>query len=200
MVAVSCKIERTPSKEDIAANSNTFDPAKAVTDIWQSQVVPFLDVNAKDFKTVRALELQDIVLAGEQFGHKDRTGNAPWTFIVRLEGLIISANTESRASTIDVDHDGDAIADAVVQIGPAIRGTALRDSLDFVSFNDFKNQIEYAQFGKAFNNHIKNSFLNTLERESLVGASVKLIGSYQHKKAADLPIVTPASLTVMVLK
>ena len=31
-----------------------------------------------------------------------------------------------------------------VQIGPAIRGTALRDTLDFVDFNDFTNQIDFA--------------------------------------------------------
>ena len=40
-----------------------------------------------------------------------------------------------------------------MQIGPAMRGTALRDALDFVSFNDFNNQIDYAQFGKAFNSY-----------------------------------------------
>ena len=52
---------------------------------------------------------------------------------------------------------------------PAMRGTALRDSLDFVSFNDFKNQIDYAQFGKAFNQYAVRTVLSDLPRESLVG-------------------------------
>ena len=30
------------------------------------------------------------------------------------------------------------------------KGTAIRDSLDFVSVNQFKNQIQWAEFGKAF--------------------------------------------------
>ena len=33
-----------------------------------------------------------------------------------------------------------------VQIGPAMRGTAIRDALDFVSFNDFTNQIDFARY------------------------------------------------------
>ena len=53
-----------------------------------------------------------------------------------------------------------------------MRGTALRDSLDFVSFNDFKNQIDYAQFGKAFNQYAVRTVLSDLPRDSLVGRSV----------------------------
>ena len=32
----------------------------------------------------------------------------------------------------------------MLQIGPAINGTALRDATGLVDFNDFLNQIEYA--------------------------------------------------------
>ena len=78
---------------------------------------------------------------------------------MRVEGKIVAANTQSRAATIDVDVDGDGKADARVQIGPAMRGTALRDSLDFVQFNEFTNQIDFAQFGKAFNAYADKTVL-----------------------------------------
>ena len=32
----------------------------------------------------------------------------------------------------------------VLQIGPVIFGTALRDALPFIAFGDFVNQIDYA--------------------------------------------------------
>ena len=89
--------------------------------------------------------------AGRKFGYRAKEGSEPWTYIVKMSGRIVSAETASRAGTISVDTDGDGKVAAIVQIGPAMRGTALRDSLDFVSFNDFRNQIDYAQFGKAFN-------------------------------------------------
>ena len=73
----------------------------------------------------------------------------------RLEGKIVASNTQSRAATIDVDVDGDGKADLRAQIGPAMRGTALRDALDFVDFNSFKNQIDFAQFGKSFNTYVE---------------------------------------------
>lgn len=190
---VSCKIERTLTEKERAKKEVSFDPAKAVNDIWESKVIPYLTKKAVSMASVRDLENSDLTAAGEQFGHRDKNGNSPWTFVVELEGQIVAANTESRAATIDVDYDGDGRADAQVQIGPAIRGTALRDSLDFISFNDFTNQIEYAQFGKAFNKRVKASILNDIDNKSLLGATVKLIGCYQHKNAAKLPLITPAT-------
>lgn len=193
----SCKIKKTPSKEELAAASNKFDPDQMVEEIWSPKLIPYLKDKAGEFSDVRRAELADQNVAGEQFGHKQKAGNAPWTYMVHMEGIIISANTESRASTIDIDNNSDGVADASVQIGPAIRGTSLRDSLNFISFNDFTNQIEYAQFGKAFNNYAKKSFLNDFPRDELAGRSVKLLGTYQHKSSSKLPVITPAELSVL---
>ena len=40
---------------------------------------------------------------------------------------------------------------AAIQIGPVLRGTALRDALDFVRFTDFVNQLEFAGVANALN-------------------------------------------------
>ena len=56
-----------------------------------------------------------------------------------------------------------------MQIGPAMRGTAIRDALDFVSFGDFTNQIDFARFGKAFNTYVNRNTLENLPREDLIG-------------------------------
>jgi predicted lipoprotein len=92
--------------------------------------------------------------------------------------------------------DGDGKADAKVQIGPALRGTALRDSLDFVNFNEFKNQIEWAQFGKAFNEKVNASLLQALPRDGLTGKTVKVTGAFPMPPSGQLPLVTPATLTM----
>ena len=76
-----------------------------------------------------------------------------------------------------------------VQIGPAMRGTALRDALDFVDFNAFKNQIDFAQFGKSFNTYANTTVLSKLPREGARRqdrqAARRLCAGLGHGPAAD---------------
>ena len=83
-----------------------------------------------------------------------------------------------------------------MQIGPAMRGTALRDALDFVSFNDFKNQIDYAQFGKAFNQHVLRTALAQLPKQALVGRKVTALGAFTLDADGQPPLVAPAQLAL----
>ncbi|TJW98177.1 MAG: DUF2291 family protein [Mesorhizobium sp.] len=191
----ACKILPTPSAED-GGNAPAFNADKMVGDIWAEKVVPYVRQKAGSFPEVHALAKADPAAAGAKFGNPKKQANSPWTFAVRLEGKIVAANTQSRAATMDVDADGDGKADARVQIGPAMRGTALRDSLDFIQFNDFTNQIDFAQFGKAFNIHADKTVLSKLPREALEGRSVRVVGAYVMGSGQDLPLVTPAEAEV----
>jgi predicted lipoprotein len=134
--------------------------------------------------------------AAEKYGHKEKQGNAPWTFAARIDGVIVGEETKSRAAYVDVDVDGDSKADVRVSIGPAIRGTALRDSLKFVNFNEFKNQIEWAQYGKSFNTHVNGALLEKLSRDGLTGKTIKATGAYPLPAKGQLPQFVPATITV----
>ena len=194
-VLSGCKIIKTPTAEDLAAAA--FDPARQISEMWDDTALPYLDSKAGPLAEVAALAASDPEAAGARFGNPAKQANSPWTFATSVDGTIVAAETESRAATIDVDVDGDGIADARVQIGPAIRGSALRDSFDFVNFNDYKNQIEWAQFGKALNQHVNDNTLAALPREGLVGRTVSVVGAYaMPSSAAELPLVTPARISV----
>ncbi|TGT41155.1 DUF2291 family protein [Mesorhizobium sp. M8A.F.Ca.ET.165.01.1.1] len=190
-----CKILPTP----MARSKNSapaFNPDKMVEDIWASKVIPYLVQKAGPLAEVQALAKTDPAAAGAKYGNPRKQTNSPWTFAVRVEGKIIAANTQSRAGTMDIDVDGDGKADARVQIGPAMRGTALRDSLDFVQFNDFTNQIDFAQFGKAFNAYADKTVLSKLPREALEGRTAKVLGAYTIEGGQELPLVTPAEAEI----
>jgi predicted lipoprotein len=194
-----CIIVKTTNKTVEAAgdsDSGGFDPAKMVDAIWDSKVVPYLSAKAGPLAEVVALARAHPDEAGKKFGFRAKEGSEPWTYVVKIDGRILSAETASRAGTITVDDKGDGKAVAVVQIGPVMRGTALRDSLDFVSFNDFKNQIDYAQFGKAFNQRVERTTLSKLPRESLVGRHVAGIGAFTLDSGDSLPLVAPAELEI----
>lgn len=190
----ACKILPTPSGD--SGSAAAFNPDKMVEEIWAAKVVPYLQQKAGPFAEVHALAKTDPAPAGAKYGNPNKQANSPWTFAVRVEGKIIAANTASRAATMDIDVDGDGKADARVQIGPAMRGTALRDSLDFIQFNDFTNQIDFAQFGKAFNAYAVKAVLAKLPRDALEGRTAKVLGAYTLESGQDLPLVTPAEAEI----
>lgn len=190
-----CKFVKTEDEQKQAA-AGAFNPDKLVADIWDSQVVPYLEGRAGAFEEVSALAASDLSAAAGKYGHKEKQGNAPWTFAAKVDGVIVAEETKSRAAYVDVDVDGDKKADVRVSIGPAIRGTAIRDSLDFVNFNAFKNQIEWAQYGKSFNTHVNGLLLEKLPREGLTGKTIKAIGAYPLPAKGQLPQFVPVTITV----
>ncbi|WP_395674944.1 DUF2291 family protein [Inquilinus sp.] len=169
-----------------------FDPEKTVEEIWQPKLLPYLKAKAGPFAEVRALAPDE---AGKRFGYR-AVDSMPWTVAATVQGRITAADTGTRAATIEVDADGDGTADLTVQIGPVFKGTALRDSIDFISFNSFANQIEYAKFGKALNAHIYNATLAALPRDKLVGRTVMLLGVFTLDDPKAKPLVTPAELSL----
>jgi predicted lipoprotein len=194
LVLSGCKILPTPKGE--AGGAATFDPDKMVGEMWATKVIPYLEQKAGPFAEVSALAKSDPAAAGAKYGNPKKQANSPWTYAVRLEGTIVASNTQSRNGRIDVDIDGDAKADVRVQIGPAIQGTAIRDTLDFVNFNDFTNQIDFAQFGKALNSYADGTVLSKLPRDELEGRSAKALGAYAVGGGSDLPVVTPAQVEI----
>ncbi len=193
----ACKIVATPAPHPVGsedASESGFDPNAMVSKIWDSKVIPYLTARASALPDVVAAMRTNPDEAGRKFGYRAKEGHVPWTFPVRFEGKILAADIASRAATISIDTKGDGKLAAIIQIGPAVRGTALRDSLDFVSFNDFKNQIDYAKFGKAFNQYIVRTALSDLPRESPIGRSVVGVGAFTLEPGDQPPLVTPAQL------
>jgi predicted lipoprotein len=182
------------SAQQRAGGAAAFDPDSMVASMWASKFVPYFERKAGPFVEVRDLAAKSVDEAGAKFGYRPKSGDVPWTLMVRLDGVIVTADIESRAATIGVDATGGGKADAIVQIGPALRGTAIRDALDFVSLNDFTNQIDFARFGKAFNIYVNRELLEKLPRDSLVGRKVTVVGAYSFSSSAETPLVSPVEI------
>ncbi|HEY9214415.1 MAG TPA: DUF2291 domain-containing protein [Ancylobacter sp.] len=204
LVLPACKLvknedlAKTRAENGSGANAGlaAFDPDKMARAMWGAKIVPYLEAKSGPFTEVRTLITKSPDEAGKRFGYREKPEGMPWTIATRLDGRIVAANTTSRAATVDVDVDGDGVADAVVQIGPVIRGTALRDGLDFVSFNAFTNQIDYAQFAKSLNTLMAATTLAKLPRADLAGRKISVVGVFALDKLGDKPLVTPAVATL----
>lgn len=203
MMAASCTI--VPDKEqenaekgelDIYFVNDAFKPDVYVEKIWEDKVVPYFKEKCLPIGDVIPTWKDDQTAAGKKFGYREKAEGSPWNFRVKGAGKIIAANTESRASTVDVDLDDDGKADMVMQIGPVIKDTGIRDSCEFISFTDFTNQLEFARLSNAFNKKVNKAVLQSLDRENLVGKSVEFYGVFTQLQDSDLIRVTPVVLDV----
>ena len=201
ILLAACRFIPTDQVSAIGAAGGTNgaaarDPDQMVASMWAAKVVPYFEKKAGPFLAVRDLAAKAPDEAGAKYGYRAKSEDTPWTLTVRIEGTIVGADLESRAATIGVDASGQGKTEATVQIGPAMRGTAIRDALDFVSFNDFTNQIDFARFGKSFNTYVNHNTLEKLPRNDLVGRKVTLIGAYALDSSGEPPLVTPVEITI----
>lgn len=207
LLAAGCRIEHRAAADAAPTggqapppggqfSNQAFDPKAQVADIWASKVLPALQSRAGEFNALRTAMKADLDAAGAEHGHRERGEGAPWNFVTRLKGRIVGGDTTLSAAKIEVDTDGDGQADAQVQIGPIIRGTALRDSLPFISFTAYTNQVEFAQLANAFNDHAAALALKDLPRDKLVGRNVELLGVFTTDDATQVPVILPVQLTL----
>jgi len=159
-------------------------------------VVPYMVERASEISTVLNILKEDLDKAGEKYGIREYEIGTPWKFIVKGQGKVISVNTESRNGTISIDLPSyDHQAELEIQIGPVFRGNLIRDSLDFISFGDFKNQIEFSKFGSALNDKVKEQVLSSFNFEELTGSEVNFIGVFT-VETADI-LLTPVKFEVI---
>jgi predicted lipoprotein len=176
------------------ADAKGFSAEEYAADIWQSQALPHFAAAAKPLGQVLSAVRADLANAGATLGYRPATEGSPWTFIVTGTGVVSAKNTQSRAATLTVALDGAVPpAEFSIQIGPVIRGNAIRDALPFVSFKDFTNQLEFADVGKA---------LTALALEAISddasaiepGGRITFTGAMSLNGTGDRVVVTPVSL------
>lgn len=187
---------KTSGQLEIFFDSSDFNADKVVADVWSPKVEPFMRDKAHPFAEVQVALAKDAKSAGPEYGYSENPTQNPYSFIVKLDGNVVDANTKSRAAYIEVDTNGDGKGDVKVQLGPVIRGTALRDVLPFIPFSAFKNQIEYANVGRALNAQVYDSKLSKLDRENLVGKQVSVTGAFVTPNAGAEILITPSNVTI----
>lgn len=82
-----------------------------------------------------------------------------------------------------------------LQTGPVLTGTELRDATGEIQFGDFTNQIEYQNAGSALNQTLKTTLLDKLDRDTLSGKEVEVVGVFRLLTPGNW-LVTPVSLEV----
>jgi predicted lipoprotein len=162
-----------------AVSSGPFDAHAYVAEMWEARALPAFTAKAVPFTA---------------FAHTHTSSATP----VSASGVVLDVDTTSRVGIARVATTPGGHADLRLLVGPVLRGTALRDALDFVQFTDFTNQIQFASVADALNDRVLSTALKDVSPLSLPGRRVEILGvAWRDPGAPDaLPLVIPVRLTV----
>jgi predicted lipoprotein len=96
---------------------------------------------------------------------------------VKGTGVVDGVDRQSRAGVMRVRVTGPKPAKAAIQIGPVIRGTALRDASSFIRFSDFTNQFDYAGAANALNDYALRTVIAPFPFDTLQGRTIVFTGA-----------------------
>jgi predicted lipoprotein len=127
------------------------------------------------------------------------TGPPPKAQFVKGVGMVSAIDRQSRVGVLRVQivNGGPAVA---IQIGPVIRGTALRDASSFIQFSSFTNQFDYAGAANALNDYALKNVIAPVPVDALQGRVVSFVGAVSSSpRREDGAIdVVPVRLAVSV--
>ncbi|MFK8034244.1 MAG: DUF2291 family protein [Hyphomicrobiales bacterium] len=192
-----CKIVKNPDPNSaFETEANLTDQARMAAyarEIWEPKVLPAITKKLVSITDLRAAIVQDEAAAGLAHGLRPEGEANPWNFAVSGTGVIIEAKTQSRAAKLQVDTDADGEADVIVQLGPVIRGTAIRDAMPFLIFTDFRDQIEFAKLSGGLNAMAHERVI--LPAGDVVGQTVSFEGVFAYKNVTKMPEIVPTLLS-----
>jgi predicted lipoprotein len=171
-----------------------FSATAYVGSIWDSQVLPTVQAKATDLQTLLTALKADPEAAKQQYGHHE--GQRPYNFLVKGEAKVLAVDTSTRSGSLKIDlAPGDGQQDAAIQLGPVIRGTSLRDALPFIQFNQFTNQLEYADVSNQLNDRVAKDVIGKLDLPSLQGKTIEFQGAFTFSQGGTV-LITPVKLQV----
>ena len=183
---------RIVSQQELADLKSPPNPHMTSIDkTWQDQIVPQVVARARPvaelMTTLRAAK--DFDSACKTLGYRAQDEN-PCVFYVKVEGNISKIDSASRSGKMTIqDLSG---SNVVVQIGPTLRGTLLRDGYQGASYQDFNDQVLFGEYGRAINEHAVNMIQAAQVK---TGETTQVYGVFSAWDIPQtIPDITPAKI------
>jgi len=191
LVLGGCKIVPLDASGRPITNSGAFDPVAYVDSIWDSSVLPAFREKSVDLATLLQALADDPAAAKAQFGRQVASGSA-FDFMVKGRARVVGVASGNMAIALD-NYEGPV--EVAVRLGPAFTGTEIRDSLDFIRFNDFKNVLEYADVSSQLNARVRTSVVDKVDKDTIVGKRIDFYGAFALKNPNSI-VVVPVILDI----
>lgn len=173
-----------------------FNAGDNVAEIWDLAAVPELTGKAVDLSTFLTEANGDLKSLADKYGKYSMGTSGELSYTVKTVATVTEVNTEKKAGYMVFTIDGySGPITTELQIGPVFKGSAVRDSLNIIKFEDYKNQVDYAAVSQSIHEIIKSKILDQIDLSSLVGKQIEFTGCFTVDKE-DLILITPVVLTV----
>jgi predicted lipoprotein len=176
-------------KEATEAAPGTFSPQSYAQEKFSSEIAPDIIKRATELAVVQKAIAADPVAAAKKYGVV--SGSSPAVYSVKFTGTAgePGANGQMPVTVPGMPSD----IKVLLQTGPAINGTAVRDATGKVQFSQFKNQIDYQNVGAELNKQVKDQVLANVDPASLAGKKVAAVGAFSLINPSAY-IITPVQI------
>lgn len=171
----------------------SFDPPTYAAKVWKDDV-PKAIAAAVPAATLFPQLASDPKAAQTSHGHSQGNGS-PWSYVVSGEAVVASVDTSGPSALLVLDQDWAPGTTVSIQVGPAMLGTAVRDSLGTIDFSTFVNQIDFADVATELNKLVKQEVVADLDPAALTGKKVSFVGSFAYSDPKNV-VITPLQLKV----
>jgi predicted lipoprotein len=171
-----------------------FSAAEYVDERWESLIIPYARENAVPLEQLIQGLRSDQEVTAERYGVRE--GTNAFNFLVSGTGTVREVDTSSLMGLLHLELPSIPNAPTIsIQIGPVIRGTALRDAVPFIDFDQFTNQIEFANVSNELHKRVREDVLSNFKRDEAVGKTVTFWGAFTLETLDNIRI-TPVILEV----
>lgn len=205
-----CKVIKI-GEESKYTGASSFDASTAGEQLWEEQVEKEYPNKAVDLAVLLNdsqgdLMSEDVISAhgGKDLTTTSSAANNSVVYCVKGTGTVTSVDAKavddsaSSKGYITVQLD-DYSGSAVVRIavGPVVSSTSLRDYLDGVSLNDFKDTTEWSNVSKSLNELMLSEVIDKADIAHIGGKTVSFVGCFttnpSDANAIDISVVTLSS-------
>ena len=166
-----------------------------LADYWQSVMVPEIYERRVDLVTlVTEAQASGWEGVGAIYGEIRGEIGASYNFLVHGTAIVAETNTESRNGFIVLNFDGVEGYEVRISIGPAFSGSAIRDSIRFIDFAHFVNQVDFARLATELN-RFTNSNLD-VDLFALEGEVIEFTGAFEEPSGENVINIMPIFLEV----
>ncbi len=168
-----------------------FDAKAYVENIWKSKIIPTISEEAEDITFILDELFKNKEVTEEKYGGRSGTGS--YSFMVKGKAEITSLNTASRVGTLSIKLEKKYDSEIFITLGPVIKKDSIRDAVKFIKFNDFVNQLDFADVSRIIKVRVLNEIIGPLKLKEITGKKINFEGAITFDRK-DKIYITPTKI------
>jgi len=168
-----------------------FDAKAYVENIWESKIIPTISEEAEDITFILDELFKNKEVTEEKYGGRSGTGS--YSFMIKGKAEITSLNTASRVGTLSIKLEKQYESEIFITLGPVIKKDSIRDAVKFIKFNDFVNQLDFADVSRIIKVRVLNEIIGPLNLKEITGKNINFEGAITFDRK-DKIYITPTKI------